>query len=216
MNLKSWNYQNLLSTVLVLCALVVTASVTWQAIHLNALSEEKPEVRHISNWQTLINGRIPVIGNTEARIKIIKFSDYQCPYCRQLEPVLDRLAVKHRDEIAIYHYDFPLTKIHPRAYMAAIAAKCAALQEAQYAYQNLLYNSNIEQADWVSIAKQAGLRDLEAFQACITNRLTDSADKHDIQMGKTFSINGTPTLIINGFFIKGMLLARALETIIMK
>lgn len=124
------------------------------------------------------------------------------------------LYEKHSGDIAIFHYDFPLTRIHPRAHIAAIAAKCAGLQNVQPAYQSLLYTSDIQHANWLDIAKKANVPNLVEFGECVSNKATDAEVKSDIALGKKTGVRGTPTLIVNGLFVEGMVSAEVLESIL--
>ncbi len=184
MKLNNSVIQNAITGLLICCAIVTTVAVAWQALNMPTSSESMQEPRYLADWQYLIAQRTPTLGNADAKIKIIKFSDYQCPYCRQIEPVLKTLYKKHSGDIAIFHYDFPLTRIHPRAHIAAIAAKCAGLQNAQPAYQSLLYTSDIQHANWLDIAKKANVPNLVEFGECVSNKVTDAEVKSDIALGK--------------------------------
>src|SRR3989475_10754666 len=66
-----------------------------------------------------------VLGNRKAPVTIVEFSDYQCPYCRNVEATLKQVLAKYGDKVNLAYRDFPLTAIHPQAMIAAEASRCA-------------------------------------------------------------------------------------------
>ena len=67
----------------------------------------------------------PVRGSPSAPVTIVEFSDYQCPFCARVAPVLARVRATYGDRVRIVWKDFPLEDIHPRALELAKAARCA-------------------------------------------------------------------------------------------
>src|SRR5262245_40011224 len=71
-------------------------------------------------------GSLPPSGSPNAPVKIVEFSDFQCPYCKQwTDTTLEPLREKYGDKIVIYYRHYPLTSIHPEAMDGAIAGECA-------------------------------------------------------------------------------------------
>jgi thiol-disulfide isomerase/thioredoxin len=66
-----------------------------------------------------------VRGNSKAPVTIVEFSDYQCPFCHQIEPTVKELLAKYGDKVSLSYRDFPLTAIHSQAQIAAVASRCA-------------------------------------------------------------------------------------------
>src|SRR6266404_9560978 len=66
-----------------------------------------------------------VRGNPKAPVMIVEFSDYQCPYCHQVEPTVKEVLTKYGDKVSLSYRDFPLTQIHAQALIAAVASRCA-------------------------------------------------------------------------------------------
>src|SRR3989344_5685329 len=77
---------------------------------------------------TVANGDLPVLGNQSAKVTMVEFSDYQCPFCgrhfSQAEPQLKKDYIDS-GKVKFYYRDFPLSQIHPGAQKAAEAARCA-------------------------------------------------------------------------------------------
>ena len=69
-----------------------------------------------------------VRGSAQAPVVIVEFADFQCPYCRQVEPTITSLLDKHKGRVSLAYRDFPLFSIHPFALGAAEAGRCAGEQ----------------------------------------------------------------------------------------
>ncbi len=156
--------------------------------------------RTIASWRSDIVGRIPVMGDPTARMTIIEFSDYQCPYCAVADPVLVEFVARHPSDVVVYRYDMPLTEIHQYAFAASIAANCAEAQGVGEPYQSVLFlhQNEFSTLDWTEVAKQSGVKDSEAFTRCVKGDKSRGHILKDVEIGKSLGISGTPSLIING------------------
>jgi protein-disulfide isomerase len=154
----------------------------------------------------------PMMGNPRAIITIIEFSDYECPACRKMHPVLDQLLKKYPDSIRIIHKNFPLdsqcndslqTRMHPRACEAAAAAECAHRFKKYQPFSQALWTAeDLSPTNLLKIASQVGL-DPDLFNKCMTSPETKRALLADIEAGKNIKIQATPTFIINGYRFEG-------------
>jgi protein-disulfide isomerase len=67
----------------------------------------------------------PFKGEKKATVTIVKFEDFHCPFCKQVQPTLSELLSRYGDKVKIVHRDFPIDSIHPQARKAHEAARCA-------------------------------------------------------------------------------------------
>lgn len=159
-------------------------------------------------------GHLPVLGNKDAKVTIIEFSDFQCPFCKTLFD--ESLAQIKKDFIdtgkakfAYRHY--PLTSIHPNAQKAAEASECANEQGKFWDYHDQLFTY---QTDWESLSKDAFNAKLSEYAtavgidgATLTSCVTSGkfADKvnEDLTAGSAVGVDGTPATFINGIRISG-------------
>src|SRR5262245_19827292 len=86
----------------------------------------------------------PVRGSAHAQVTIVEFSDFHCPYCKQVQPTLKRLLSDHGDRVRLAYRDFPLDQLHPSARKAAEAARCASDQGKFWEFHDKLYSGGTD------------------------------------------------------------------------
>ncbi len=141
-----------------------------------------------------------VMGDAKARIAIIEFSDYQCPFClRHFRNTMPKLIEDYIDTGKVKYVlrDFPLTSIHPEAFAAAMAARCAGDQGKYKEMHDQFFakQPSLKQADWVAHAKVVGL-DLGVFNECMDSKKYEAAVAEDMKTGIAAGVSGTPTFFI--------------------
>jgi protein-disulfide isomerase len=145
----------------------------------------------------------PTRGPKNAPVQIVMFSDYQCQYCAQAEPVLAQVRQIYGDQVAVTFRDFPLP-IHSMAVTAAKAANCAAksgryweFHDALFAHQSDLSRDTIRQ-----IADSLGLS-MNDLASCFDDAATNADIQHDLEDGQRLGVNSTPTFFVNGRMLAG-------------
>lgn len=154
------------------------------------------------------------LGPEQASTTIIEFADYECPACRDFQPVLDELIARFPDDLAVVYRHFPLS-YHRNAYEAARAAECAADQGKFAQYHELL----MSEGDWLGdafleFASEVEVVDPVAFTACVGRRDPVDAIEADLEAAKEIGIPGTPGIIVNGTLLGTMPTVADLEKIV--
>jgi len=145
-----------------------------------------------------------VRGNPKAKVMIVEFSDFQCPYCGQVEGTLKSVLAKHEGAVGLAFRDYPLSQIHPFAQSAAEASRCAGEQGKFWEYHDLLFGDQNGLDRNGLIAKAAKLQlDAKQFDACISSEKYKAQVQQDNQEGVRAGVNGTPGFFINGVFLNG-------------
>ena len=143
----------------------------------------------------------PVRGKVDAPVTIVEFSDFQCPFCHQVIPVLERVLARHPHDVRLVFKHMPLSRIHPQAEPAARAAIAAQKQGKFWAMYDALFA--LEEEAWESdkiiedTAKKVGL-DMARFAADLNSEETRMALAKDMMDAQNADVTGTPTLFING------------------
>jgi len=149
----------------------------------------------------------PVIGNPDAPITIIEFSDFQCPFCARfhiqtLPTIMEEYIEK--GDVKLVFRDFPLQSIHPNAVPASVAAECANEQGKFKQMHDILFEKQNEWSDLETVyaielfnqySEQINLEQ-EQFTSCLSTAKYVKEIQNDLNDGRTYGITGTP-----GFFI---------------
>jgi protein-disulfide isomerase len=147
---------------------------------------------------TVEPGDAPARGPADAPVVLVEFGDFQCPYCGEMEPVVQRLLADYDGRICFVFKQFPLS-YHSRAQLAAEASLAANAQGAFWPYHDTLYAKQdaLARADLEAYAADLGL-DLDAFGAALDDGTYAAAVAADVDQGKTLGVPGTPAFFING------------------
>jgi protein-disulfide isomerase len=146
----------------------------------------------------------PSRGPANARVIVVEYADFQCPMCRQLHENL-RLILAKYPQVRFIFKDFPLTHIHPWARTAALAGRCAYLEnpDAFWKMYDLLFDSQeiiSPENAWqkmLEFATQAGLN-MDAFRACASGPQAAADVEANVKEGQALKIANTPTVFVNG------------------
>lgn len=156
-----------------------------------------------------------VKGSDNTRVVVVEFSDFSCPFCRQAEATLGELLTKYGGSVSLAYRDFPLGEVHPRAELAAEAARCAGEQGKFWEFHDLLFaNASKQSRDGlVENARKIALEE-GRFVLCVDSGRYKEQVEQDIQDGTRLGISGTPGFFINGVFLGGAQPISAFEKII--
>ena len=146
----------------------------------------------------------PSKGPEHALVTIVKFEDFQCPFCKQVQATIMELLSRYNGKIRLVHKDLPLDSIHPQARQAAEAARCAHEQGKFWSYHDILYANypEMSEVNLKNLARKVGL-DFNAFDRCLSSGKYKAAVQRDLIDGTKLGVTGTPTFFINGREISG-------------
>jgi protein-disulfide isomerase len=146
------------------------------------------------------------MGRADAPVVIYEFADFQCPGCGQFASFTAPLIKERLVDTGLVryvYYDYPLPAIHPNAFLASRAGRCANEQERFWDYHDVLY---ARQPSWsamgdptdffVEMAGELGL-DEAAFEDCLRSDRYQEEVSRSLQLGQMMGVGGTPTLFVN-------------------
>jgi protein-disulfide isomerase len=141
----------------------------------------------------------PSIGPTTAKVTIVAFEDFQCPFCLKAQPFLKQLLVEHAGEVRFIWKDMPLSSIHDQAQSAAEAGQCAYEQGKFWEFHDQLFEHQDILGDdlYRSIAKSVGLN-LSQFNVCYNTGKYRTKIAGNSLLGEQLGVVGTPTFFMNG------------------
>jgi protein-disulfide isomerase len=172
-----------------------------------------------------VKGR-PSRGAKNAKVVVVNFDDFECPFCSRMhETLFPEIVKEYGDRVTFIYKDYPLAEIHPWAIHAAVDANCLAAQntDAYWDFADYIHANKRE----VDVEKTAGARfeaidkmallqgqkhntDAPALQACIKAQNEDAV-RASMKEGDDIGVNATPTLFINGQKIDGVVPPSALR-----
>jgi protein-disulfide isomerase len=194
---------NTATAVLALCALTMTGLVVRRELQSQPSEAAELDVREVDGWESLA-GEGHLIGNPNAPVKIVEFSDFECPFCAEAHSTLQEIRKRYGGQVAVVYRHFPLPR-HPNAFRAALATECAAEQNAFESYHNLLFQQrdSIGVTAWDDLADRAGVKDLGMFRQCMEEQRFRDRVLRDERAGKALGIRGTPAFVVRERLLTG-------------
>lgn len=166
-----------------------------------------------------IAGR-PTRGNKNAKVVVVNFDDFECPFCSHMHANLfPGLLKEYGDRVEFVYKDFPLAEMHPWAVHAAVDANCLAAQsnDAYWDFADYVHGNqqeiNVEKSlpaqfaalDRITMSQgESHHLDQTRLQACVKAQ-DDSAIKASVHQGEALGVEATPTMFVNGQEIDGAL-----------
>lgn len=156
-----------------------------------------------------VNEKDATFGNKDAGVKVIIFSDFECPYCKALYQSLRKIMGQYSDKVFFVHKDFPLD-FHAQAGPTALAANCALEQGKFWEYGDRLFANQI---NWQSTtgtqkfkeyAQSLGLK-MSQFNQCLDSKKYQDKIDGDKSDAANFGVSGTPAIFINNKFTNGVI-----------
>ncbi len=152
---------------------------------------------------------VPVKGPAQAPIQVVEFSDFLCPFCRNLAGAFAGFMPQSQGRVAVFFKHYPLDQacnpvmtrtVHEGACELALGGVCAEEQGKFWPYHDRIFGQppvNPSNEDVVRIASEAGL-DGNAMRQCLSSPGTRARLDRDIAEGKRLEVNATPTVFVNG------------------
>ena len=146
----------------------------------------------------------PVRGDANAPVTIVEFTDFQCPACAAMQPLLDEVLKSYGPKVKLVVRDFPLA-MHANARKAAEAANAAHAQGKFFEYTALLFKRQnaLDVPSLKKYASELGL-DRVRFDAALDGGKYAAEVKHDIDDGQLYGVDSTPAVFVNGIALREM------------
>lgn len=164
---------------------------------LQKSSPKRPAVDYNKVYDIEV-GQSPARGAKDAKITLIEFSDFQCPYSKRVQPLIEELLKAFPDDLQHVYKNFPL-RFHKEAMPAAKACLAAGLQGKFWEMEELVFENpkKLQDEDLKKYAKEIGLA-VEQFEKDFIGEEVDKLVQEDLAEAKKASVTGTPTLFLNG------------------
>ncbi len=200
-------------------ALYASLSARNAATELAARQEpdDAPEPEDTTIWPVPVSTSDPVRGSNDARVTLVLFSDFQCPFCKSIEGTLRGLEKKYGNDLRIVWKDYPLP-FHDQAIPAAVLARVALAKKGVAGFwqaHQALFEHQDELGDNAlkAIAKGLGLAWAEVQKARSDGRFNKVFAESE-HLAKTLKVNGTPCSFVNGLRVAGAVPTEQLAAVI--
>ncbi len=206
----------------VLSAAVLSSGVAWVVFRTTGMLSPQRRARAIlGTAETIIDLAVPVDdehdhirGPEHAKVTVVEYGDFECPYCGQAEPVVRELLAGRGDVRYVFRH-LPLPDVHPRAQLAAEAAEAAAEQGKFWEMHDLLmdHQDDLRVQDLLRYADDLGL-DVERYTHKLKLHIGARKVAEDVDSAQLSGVSGTPTFFVNGLRHYGAYDIAALTTAI--
>lgn len=165
----------------------------------------------------IVRASDPIMGDPQASVVIVEFSDFQCSYCAEMAPVLKKLVQKYPEKVKLVWKDAPNTQLHSQAISAAQAAHCANEQGKFWEYhEGLFANQNqLDRDFYLQLARGLNLK-MSNFEECLINEKYASTVQSNLQEALALQIDGTPYYFIGEKRFSGTASLEELEKLIIQ
>jgi len=146
----------------------------------------------------------PVRGPEDAKVTLVEFLDFQCPFCSRVQPTLDQIRKTYGDQVRVVFKHLPLKSIHPQAAPAATAAEAAHSQGKFWEMHDLIFanQGQLGDAKYQEWAHQIGL-DMDRFAKDLKSPAVAQRIDTDSQEAAKLGVSGTPAFFVNGRYLSG-------------
>ena len=145
----------------------------------------------------------PILGNPDAPVTLVEFTDFQCPFCARANTTIHQLLEKNPDKVRIVFRHYPLP-FHQNAKLAHQAAEAAKIQGKFWEYYDSLFGdqSKLDRDSLIERAKTLGL-DVDKFTADMDSEAVAKKVEDDVKAGGEAGVRGTPHFFFNGSILSG-------------
>ncbi len=193
-------------------AIVIAGVIVAGAIYVSARGDSAafaPQPEEVAPLTGTVDRIQPVTsadhirGNPNASVKIVEYSDTECPFCKRFHPTMQQAVKEYDGKVAWVYRHFPLDQLHPKARKEAEATECAGElggNEKFWAYLDRLFavtpaNNGLDPAELPTIAQYVGL-DVAKFNTCLLSGKYAQHIEDNVQNAMATGGNGTPWSIV--------------------
>lgn len=159
------------------------------------------------------------VGSKDATVRVVEFTDFQCPFCKKFHETLQSELKAYGDTVLYVFKQYPIASIHPQAEGASLASECANEQGKFLEYSDTLF---AKQDEWGKLTGTQKFKDYARtlkldtgkFNTCLDEKKYETKMRADMEEGKKFGISGTPGTFVNGTFLNGAVPAEDLKAAI--
>lgn len=148
-----------------------------------------------------------ILGPVNAKVTLIEYSDFECPFCQRHLPTLKQIMAEYPNDVRLVYRHFPLSQIHPNAQKAAEASECVAKlggNEKFWQMHDKLFENQtaLNATTFARLAGEVGVN-VDQFNNCLNSGEMSQRVMEDYASGNDSGVQGTPGTFVNGVLIEG-------------
>lgn len=144
-----------------------------------------------------------VLGGKNAKVKLVEYSDFQCPFCQKMSLTIKQLVSEYGDKISVEYRHYPLS-FHPMATPAAMASECAAEQGKFWEFHDAVFaNQSALSVEMLRGTAQSLRLNMKKFNTCFDSGKYALKVQQQQTEGAAKGVQGTPATFVNGQFVSG-------------
>lgn len=153
-----------------------------------------------SNSSGLVSAADHVRGNKDSNITVIEYADFQCSYCKDFKPTIDKLVSSYGDKVKFVYRHFPLS-FHQNAQISSEASECAGEQSKFWEFYDKAFinssgdGSGLNKTDLQKYATELSLN-MDQFNTCLNDSKYSKKVNSDADFGQSDGVTGTPSVVI--------------------
>ena len=199
--MRDW-IERTVSPVLAIAAVAIAGSVVHREFVRPPVRAVAPALGppvFVAAWKDALQVGVEV-GDRTAPVKIVEFSDLECPFCRGFHAIARDVMKEHPKDASLVFVHYPLAS-HRFAMQAARAVECASARGHFSELVELLFSrqDSLGMKSWGSYAQDVGLTDTTAFKKCVMDQAPVRRIEDGRALGEKIQITGTPTVLVNGW-----------------
>jgi protein-disulfide isomerase len=221
----NWNWVTSITLLTSLIQITLSGLIFWKISNLSIgnstgsepnLQSEKPGDR-IASSPVRFEG-FPFKGNSNSKVVIIEFSDFECPFCKASQDTIKILQEKYKNEVRWVFRNYPISSLHRGSVGAAVAGLCAKDQTKFWEYHDVLFSiakgdGSLKNPILKEVASNLKL-DMIKFNSCMSSQKSLDLIQEDFQEATKLGVSGTPTFFVNNRMIIGNQPVEVFERII--
>lgn len=144
-----------------------------------------------------------ILGNKNAKVTIVEYSDLECPFCKRFHPTLQQALKEYPNDVRWVYRHFPLEQLHSKAKQEAAATECANEQGKFWEMTDKIFavtpsNNGLNLDDLPKLAQESGVANIQQFQSCLSSGKYDQHIADDIADAQAAGGQGTPYSVVLG------------------
>lgn len=157
----------------------------------------------VGTFREVDPARDHIRGAANAKVTVIEYSDYECPFCKRFHTTLQQLLQEYPNDVRWVYRHFPLEQLHSKAKAEANASECAAEQGKFWEFSDIVFretpsNDGLDLAKLPEYAREAGVANIAQFQSCVSSNKYASKVEEDLADAESAGGQGTPYSVVIG------------------